>query len=73
MRRKLSHAQRQALQDVRRCGDPWARVRGQSQHGGWHSVMRVLVRNGWVRLVRSESGGWVLTDEGAAALDESGE
>jgi hypothetical protein len=61
-----SSPQLQALQDTRDHHDPWCRVRGMSQHGGWYRVMLVLEhRRKWVRYVRQR---WELTAEGARVL-----
>ena len=63
----MTPAQLQALEDVERCGDPWARVHGMSQHGGWASVMRILVHERrWIHRVHGEK--WALTIDGKAAL-----
>jgi hypothetical protein len=68
--KKLSQPQRQALEDVERHGNPRARVFGQAQHGGWHSVMRVIERQRWARFDGRKKK-WVLTDAGRAALREA--
>lgn len=65
--KKLTYPQRQALQDIERCGDPSARVFGQSRHGGWNSVMRSIQRNAWARYDENTHK-WVLTDLGQIML-----
>jgi hypothetical protein len=65
----MTGAQRQAMEDVERHGDPWHRVLGQAQHGGWHGVMRVLQRKRWITFVR---GKWALTRAGKDALNGKG-
>jgi hypothetical protein len=71
-RRKPSASQIQALEDVRDHGDPWARVHGQSQHGGWSSVMGVLERKKWVTYAALPNGhdGYKLTPAGQAVLEK---
>jgi len=64
---KLSAPTRQALEDIQRSGDPWARVFGQSQHGGWNAVMSKIRREGWARYDEA-SERWELTAEGKKAL-----
>jgi hypothetical protein len=66
----LTPSQIQALEDTERHGNPWARVHGQSQYGGWHGVMFVLNRNKWIAL-DEKSGKYKLTDAGRKALRES--
>lgn len=61
----MTPSQRQALEDIRTHGDPYRRVRGQSQHGGWHGVMRVILRRRWARHGASR---WRLTVAGAREL-----
>lgn len=63
---RVSDSQLQALEDVERCGDPWARVFGQSQHGGWNGVMRVVQHER--RWIRHTGKRWVLTAAGDVAL-----
>lgn len=83
---KISAPQMQALEDVRDHGDPWRRVRGQSQHGGWSSVMRVIeYKRGWVKRkpgeyrratptsFASSTSDYVLTPAGVDALGRSGQ
>ena len=65
--KKPTRSQLQALEDIEKHSNPYFRVHGQSQHGGWHSVMRVLERNAWTRY-HMKAGKWVLTDAGRAAL-----
>jgi len=65
----MSPSQLQALQDVKRTGNPWQRVFGQSQHGGWNSVMRVLWRMKWIKTDRADR--YVLTEAGRKALKEA--
>lgn len=61
----MTPSQFQALEDIERYGDPFVRVHGQSQHGGWFRVMMVINRNGW-----AESGKrrWTLTTKGRSAM-----
>lgn len=69
--KRISASQRQALEDIERYGDPWARVVGQSQHGGWYRVMLVIVhRRMWARYDGRRKR-WVLTAEGRRALKDS--
>jgi hypothetical protein len=62
-------SQRQALEDIERHGDPWARVHGQSQHGGWNGVMCVIKRENWA-FFSEDSQKWELTEDGKKALKE---
>ena len=69
MKNVVSPSQLQALEDVKRSGDPWARVFGQSRHGGWHQVMQVIhLRKKWICRVGDR---WVLTDAGKQVLKAS--
>lgn len=62
----MTSSQRQALEDVEKHDDPWHRVRGQAQHGGWAGVMQVLVhRKKWIEFVSRK---WELTEAGREAL-----
>ena len=61
----MTPSQRQALEDVKKHGDPWFRVYGQAQHGGWNGVLRALLRKGFLKFTR---GTWVVTEAGRAAL-----
>lgn len=71
MRRKPSPSQLQALEDIERHGDPWKRVFGQSQHGGWHRVMLVIEhRAKWAKFDGRRKK-WVLTDAGRAILRQA--
>lgn len=64
----MSPPQRQALEDIRDSGNPWARVHGQAQHGGWYGVMLVIEhRKKWARF-DGRRRKWVLTKAGVAAL-----
>ncbi len=63
----MTASQYQALEDIKRSGNPWARVRGQAQHGGWASVIHVIKREGWARLDAHE---WSVTDVGEAAMKQ---
>lgn len=61
-------SQIQALEDIERHGNPWYRVRGQSQHGGWQSVVGVIQRAGWA----CSSPSWALTETGREVLKRFG-
>jgi hypothetical protein len=61
-------SQMQALEDTIAGGDPWGRVFGQSQHGGWHGVMCVLNRNEWIRYDKRKKK-YVITSAGRSAYD----
>lgn len=63
----MTAAQYQALEDIVRYGNPWARVHGQAQHGGWFGVMRVLDREEWARFQNER---WLVTDGGFAAMKQ---
>jgi hypothetical protein len=64
---RLSAPTKQALEDIHDSGDPWARVRGRSQHGGWSNVVAKIQKSGWA--VYSEPRGrWELTAEGKKVL-----
>jgi hypothetical protein len=63
---RLSVPQIQALEDVERSGNPWARVHGQAQHGGWSALMRFLEhKQKWIVFRRNR---YQLTAAGKAAL-----
>jgi hypothetical protein len=64
--KKPTTSQMQALEDTIVCGDPWARVHGQSMHGGWYGVMAVLRRNKWIRASKDR---YVITRAGQAVYD----
>ena len=70
--KRLSPAQRRALEDVRDHGTPYWRVRGRSQHGGMASVIRIVRARGWAEVINYDAEGernvWRLTDAGRAAL-----
>lgn len=60
--RKLTEPQRKALSNLaagRRSADG---LRGQSEHGGHHSVVMSLTRRGWAQW--SEDGALRITDAG---------
>lgn len=62
-------SQMQALEDTIAHGDPWARVFGQAQHGGWSGVMTVLSRNRWVRY-NERTRKHVITKAGQKVYDD---
>ena len=62
----MTKSQLQALEDIRDHGDPWRRVRGQAQHGGWHGVMKVIARKRWAAY--NGDYGWTLTAVGRKEL-----
>jgi hypothetical protein len=66
--KKPTRSQMIALEDTINAGDPWARVYGQSMHGGWHGVMSVLQRNKWIRYDEQKKK-FVITAAGQAAYD----
>lgn len=61
----MTPSQYQALEDIARSGDPWARVKGQAQHGGWAGVIHAIQREGWARRDAHE---WSVTEAGKAAM-----
>lgn len=65
----ITWSQRQALEDIEHCGDPWARVHGTAQTDGWHGVLRVLRRNGWA--TKTPRGRWELTEVGKQKLADA--
>lgn len=66
---KPSPSQLQALEDIAAHGDPYYRVQGQAQHGGWASVMNVLQNRLWARYSATRRR-WVLMAEGRRVLAE---
>jgi hypothetical protein len=69
--RRPSPSQLQALEDIERCGDPWARVVGMSKMGGWHRVMLVIeYRAKWARYDGRRKK-WGLTAAGESALRQA--
>lgn len=65
----MTPSQFQAMEDVARTGDPYARVFGQAMHGGWSGVMRVIeFKEKWIQ---HNGKKWVLTPAGKKALAEA--
>lgn len=63
----MTASQFQALEDISRTGNPWARVRGKSQYGGWSGVIHVITREEWAHF---SDGRWVVTEAGTAAMKQ---
>lgn len=61
-------AQFRMLEDIERCGDPWARIFGMSEHGGATRTIASLDRLGLIKRPLPRSRRWQLTDAGKAAL-----
>jgi hypothetical protein len=73
-RSPLTAAQRQVLEDVKSCGDPFARCAGGSQHGGFYGAISVCIRRGWLRrggVTGSRFGVYTLTPLGVRVLNLS--
>lgn len=66
--RKLSAAQLSMLRSIRDHGDPWAKIRGQSAHGGAHGTLVSLTRRGLIEFDDGGHGGWEATAAGISAL-----
>ena len=65
-----SRSQLHALEDTARCGNPYARVLGQSAHGGMSGTMAVLQRNRWI-VFNTETRLWEVTPAGRAVITRS--
>jgi hypothetical protein len=61
-----TQAQLRALGSIEQHGDPWFRVHGMAEHGGFQGTLKVIMRRRWARCVR---GKWSLTAAGELVLN----
>jgi hypothetical protein len=71
MSAKLSLAQIRMLQSVDDYSDPYHHLRGQSEHGGAHGTMRVLLNRKLITYPVRVGQRWILTRAGRKALREA--
>lgn len=68
---RVSPTMAKVLNNLYEGKEPWAHIRGQSQHGGANSTCWGLVRRGWIKHAHNE--GYVLTDDGREIAGGLGE